>query len=118
MLNKKKKKKKTVPQGSRPICESLFTSARRHKHLFCNRRDVSNVKRMNRPVCGISLEILGPFVGSARLWKSTPFVGLTLHIYYEWEGLVTRVTGFIYTSSFGLLECLVMLLTLTFEIHL
>ena len=35
---------------------------------------------MNRSVCGISLEILGPFVGSARLWESAPFVGLTLFV--------------------------------------
>ena len=35
---------------------------------------------MNRPVCGISLEILGPFVGSARLWESAPFVRPTLFV--------------------------------------
>ena len=31
---------------------------------------------MNRPVCGISLEVLCPFMGSARLWESAPIVGL------------------------------------------
>ena len=34
----------------------------------------------NRPICGNSLEILGPFVGSARLCQSDPFVGLTLFV--------------------------------------
>ena len=37
-------------------------------------------EKKNRPVCGISLDILGPFVGSARLWESAPFVGLTLFV--------------------------------------
>ena len=34
----------------------------------------------NRPICGNSLENLGPFVGSAHLWESAPFVGLTLFV--------------------------------------
>ena len=32
----------------------------------------------NWSICGNSLEVLGPFVGSARLWESAPFVVLTL----------------------------------------
>ena len=34
----------------------------------------------NRLIFGDSLEILSRFVGSARLWESAPFVGLTLFV--------------------------------------
>ena len=37
----------------------------------------------NSPICGNSLEILSPFVGSACLWESAPFVVLTLFVGYS-----------------------------------
>ena len=51
--------------GNQPICEYLFMSVLmtwRHKHVFVT--DVMSLtsREKNRPVCEISLEILGPFV--------------------------------------------------------
>ena len=44
------------------------------KHVFVT--DIMSLTSREKylPICGISLEMFGPFVGSARLWESVPLV--------------------------------------------